>query len=657
MITHLDFESRSTVDIYECGAWAYSVHPTTEILCLAYQIDGGQIKILTHDDFLMHKNLGWPCEDLMEAIREGSLMVSFNAFFEQCMWTNIMVKLYGFPRIPINRWRCVMAKALARALPRNLLDCGKALNADPLKSDKGKKVMMKLCKPNPKTGGWNEDPEDLQALYEYCMDDVAAECAVDQLLPDLIPSEQTIWFLDQLINQRGVYVDIQAINKALEYVEVFTENLNEIVLDVSRGDLGGVSRRMEVLNWCKDKGVEIESYTKAEVSRVLDGELPNDVRTVLETKLQLGKTSVQKYQAMARSADEEGRIRDLLIYHGASTGRWAGKLIQPHNLPKGNVEDIDSAIEFLKTEAIDDFKCLYPDVMGTLSSAIRGMIIAPKGQELLIADYSAIEARVVLWLAGDEYGLKQFTEFDNGIGEEPYVIMSKLIYGDNNISKARRQLGKAAVLGCGFGMGPDKFLATCLGWGISIDQTLAKKAVDTYRSSYRRVQLSWREQENAAIACVSTQQSVNCGKITWHLDGDVLLARLPSGRSLAYNNPTLEYVKTPWGEKKIALHFMGLMKVQGMNTTKWVRQHTYGGKLVENLTQAVARDILAAAMLRCEMAGFSVAFSVHDEIVSQVPIALADITAFEGLVSRLPLWATGCPIVAKGFKTTRYRKG
>lgn len=653
---HLDFESRSEADIWMVGAWAYAAHPSTEILCLAYKIDGNPTKILTREDFLMSPNLGLPCDDLIEAIREGSLIYAYNAFFEQAIWANIMVKYYGFPRVPIKQWRCVMAKALARALPRNLLDCGKALNADPIKDEKGKRIMLKMCKPNSK-GGWNEDDEDFQSLYNYCIDDVAAECAVDSLLPDLNPSEQTIWFLDQLINQRGVHVDLQAINKALEYIDLFSKDLNDNVQEVSDGDLGGVSRRMEVLTWCKSQGVDIESYTKAEVARVLAGNIPDNVRTVLETKLQLGKTSVQKYQAMARSSDEKGVIRDLLIYHGASTGRWAGKLIQLHNLPKGTVENTDQAIEFLKKEELDDFKCFYPDLMGTLSSCIRGMIIAPEGHELLVADYSAIEARIVLWLADDEYGLKQFREYDQGKGEEPYVIMSKLIYNDVEITKARRQLGKAAVLGCGFGMGPAKFLATCLGWGINLDEALAKKAVETYRSTYRGVQRSWYQQEDAALACVSRQESVNCGKITWHLDGDVLLARLPSGRDLAYNNPTVDYVETPWGEKKKALHFNGLAKVQGQTTTKWVRQHTYGGKLVENLTQAVARDILAAAMLRSEVKGYAVAFSVHDEIVAQVSSGFGSLVEYENILCEIPNWAQDCPIVAKGFATQRYRKG
>lgn len=648
----MDFESRSECEIYECGAWAYSTHPSTEILCLAYKIDEEDTKLVTKIDL----ELGNYPVDLYEAIEKGALICAFNSFFESCIWANIMVIRFNAPRIPIKQFRCTMAKALARALPRNLLDCGKALNADPIKDEKGKKIMLKMCKPNSK-GRWNEDEVDFEKLYEYCIDDVAAEIAVDKLLPDLNAFEQTIWFLDQLINQRGVHVDLEAIKKALQYIEVFTENLNETVWEQSGGDLDSVTRRMAVLDWCKEQGVDIESYGKTEVARVLTGDIPDQVRTILEAKLQLGKTSVRKYQAMARSADEDGIVRDLLIYHGASTGRWAGKLIQLHNLPKGNVENIDQAIEFLKKESLEDFKCFYPDVMGTLSSCIRGMIIAPPDQEFLIADYSAIEARIVLWLADDKFGLQQFTEYDQGKGEEPYVVMSKLIYNDGNISKARRQLGKAAVLGCGFGMGPDKFLATCIGWGIHIDETLAKKAVETYRSTYRRVQYSWREQENAAIACVSKQQDITCGKITWHLDGDVLLARLPSGRDLAYNNPSLEYIDTPWGERKLALHFWGLAKVKGQTTTKWVRQHTYGGKLVENLTQAVARDILAAAMLRVEVAGYSVAFSVHDEIVSQVPSPNDNLHLFETLVSKLPVWAQGCPIVAKGFKTKRYRKG
>lgn len=655
MRIHLDFETRSECNIWESGAWVYAAHPSTQILCLAYAIDEGPVKILTHQDFLNSIHFGFPCEDLIQTIRDGALMVAHNALFEQSIWVNQMVPIYGFPRIPIKQWRCTAAKAAARSLPRSLMDCGAALDAAIQKDNAGYRIMMKMCKPRP-DGSYYEDAADFQTLYSYCMSDVEAERCIDQMLPELDLVEQQIWFLDQLINQRGIYVDTQAINMALEYSDLFTKRLNEIVTSISDGQLDGVSRRMAVLSWCNDQGVPITGYTKKDVAATLErNDLPEAVRTVLDTRVQLGKTSNAKYSAMRDSTCRDGRIRDILIYHGATTGRWAGKLIQLQNLPKGTVRDTDAAISIFCNSGLGDFEIFYPDVMGTLSSCIRGMIMAAPGNKLLIADYAAIEARVVMWLAGEEYGLNQFREFDAGNAEEPYIVMAQTVYNKMDIPKKgkERQLGKTIILAAGFGMGPDKFFQTCIAWGNPVSPELAKKSVETYRSIYPSVPRSWYAQESAAIKCVQTRENVLCGKVRWEFEDTALLCRLPSGRCLTYNDPSLEYVETPWKEKKIALHFMGMNSV----TKKWEREHTYGGKLVENITQAVARDILAWAMFRCEQRGYPVAFSVHDEIVSEVPLGGdRSVGEFEQILCEIPKWAGGCPIKAKGFESIRYRK-
>lgn len=665
---HLDFETKSSCNIWEAGAWVYSQHPSTEILCLAYAIDDGPVKIWTRDDFLFKQNLGWPDDELMTAINLGSLICAHNALFEESIWQNIMVRLYGAPRVPINKWRCTAAKAAARALPRSLKDVGKALGAARLKSDDGYRTMLKMSIPRnikdiqsarklglPEPEAvWNEDPEDFQKLYDYCGDDVEAERCIDEMLPDLTPTEQNIWFLDQLINTRGIYIDQEAVDKALTFIDQHTIKLNHIVEEVSGGALERVSQRAAVLEWCEAQGIQLKNYQKGTVGEALKEDLPEAVRTILETKMQLGKTSVQKYASMKELLSPDGRIRDLFMYHGAATGRWAGKLVQIQNLPKGSGMDTDEAIAILKQSTLEEFECFYPNVMDALSSCIRGMLIAAPGHQLMVADYAAIEARVVMWLAGEEYGLKQFRDFDAGIGAEPYIIMAQNIYNRTDIPKKgiERQLGKTAILGCGFGMGDTKFHATCHAWGIPIPESLAKKSVETYRSIYPGVRNSWYAQENSAIRAVSEGGVVNCGRVQWTVDNDALLCRLPSGRSLVYNSPTLEYVDTPWGERKLALHFMGV----DAKTKRWIREHTYGGKLVENITQAVARDIMAVAMFRAEKAGYRVAFSVHDEIVSEVPHGFGSIKDFESILCALPSWAVGCPITAKGFVTERYRK-
>lgn len=637
---HLDFESRSEVDIWECGAWAYSVHPSTEILCMAYAIDDGPVQLVEYE------NISLQPDDLINEIKKGTLVAAYNALFEECMWQNILIKKYGYPRIPLKQWRCVMAKSLASAYPRSLKECALALNAPIQKDEAGKRVMMRMCKPK-LSGGWNDDPADFQALYDYCVQDVETERCVDKMLPDLIPQEQTIWFLDQLINQRGIYVDKKAIERVLQFIEIQTKNLNDIVADVSEGKLDGVSRRMAVLNWCKTQGVDIKGYTKSDVRDTLSKDIPDAVRTVLDTKLQLGRTSTAKYRAMYESTDDTNKIRDLLIYHGATTGRWSGKLIQLQNLPKGDVKDTDQAIKILKKSSLEQFEMLYPDVMGTLSACIRGMIITSPGHDLIVADYNAIEARVLMWLAKEEYGLKQFSE-----GQDLYVKMAQLIYSSDTVSKDQRALGKAAVLGCGYSMGPTKFHQTCTSWGIPISLDLAEKAVKTYREIYGAVRNSWYEQERAAIRAVTQGSTpVDCGRVRWQMDNNVLYCELPSKRRLSYPNPSLDYVETSWGEKKVALHFYS---VDSKN--KWSKGSTYGGKLVENITQAVARDLLAQAMLTLEQSGYRVTFSVHDEIVSEVPETFGSVAEFTKIMCKLPKWAAGLPIAAEGWRGKRYKK-
>lgn len=644
---HIDFESRSAVDIWEVGAWAYSCHPSTEVMCMAYCIDDGPITCLPKSFF---DNYMGEMTSLEILIREGHTFAAFNAFFEQCMWQNQLVKKLNFPRIPIKNWRCVMAKSLAYAHPQSLDNATQALQSVHAKSKVGRAVMLKMCKPN-STGGWNEDPEDFEKLYQYCIDDVIAEREIDRLLPDLIPQEQTYWFLDQLINQRGISIDTEAVDKALIFIGEYTENLNNIVFEQSGMQLDRVTRRQAVLDWCKGLGIEVPGYTKSDVKTVLERtDLPQEVRTVLETKLELGKTSVAKYQALSNSVGEDGRIRDTLIYHGATTGRWTGKLFQLQNLPRGNVKDIEAAIRMFKEDTLGNFELFYPDVMGTLSSCIRGMIVASEGCDLYVGDYNAIEARVLFWLHREEYGLKQYHE-----GTDIYVDMAKRIYNVDTVSKSQRELGKRAVLGCGYGMGAVKFAATCTAQGQAIPDELAKRAVDAYRNTYSSVVSGWYAQESAAVNTLTTKQDTICGRIRWKMDSrGTLLCQLPSGRCLSYPRAFLEYTDTPWGERKLTVHYYAV----DSKTKRWGIERTYGGKITENITQAIARDILAAAMLRVESKGYPVIFSVHDEIVCEVPQGneTHSIQNWHLLLCQLPAWADGCPIKAECWKGPRYKK-
>lgn len=645
---HLDFESRSTVNIWDTGAYTYSMHPSTEIICCAFAHHNDFEARIVPDEPLSkkakHNGL------LLKYVLSDEIFSAYNSFFEFCMWQNIMVRRFGWPEIPLGRWRDTMAKVCAHALPRSLGNAGVAMHAPIQKSEEGRKIMLKVCKPRKPTKSnpdiWHEHPEDYKILYDYCLKDVEAERALDRMLLDLPPQEQKVWELDQKINWRGIQIDEDAVDAAIAVSEEYSLRLIDEIQNLTQGALDGVSRRKMVMDWIKSKGIDIPGYTKQDVIDLLNSDLPDDVRRVLEVRQQLGKTSIAKYKAMKASVSG-GRIRDTLMYHGASTGRWAGKLVQMQNIPRGNVKDTETCIGALKTRDLDYFEMLYPDVMGAIASCIRGMLISGPGCDLIVADYASIEARVLVWLAGDLVTVEKFHK-----GVDLYVDMAQKIYNKEKISKNERQLGKTAILACGYGMGAAKFYATCKAWGITIEEDFAQAVINIYRERYRLVKQMWYDQERAAIRATQTGQQIACGKVSWKLHKQFLYCKLPSGRCLAYNEPKIQPVVTPWGETKEQLTFMAT----NATTKQWIRTSTYGGKLVENITQAVARDFMAEAMLRLEDAGYPVVLSVHDEILSEVPEGFGSIREFTDLMAHLPAWADNCPIMAEGWRGKRYKK-
>lgn len=646
---HIDFESRSEEDIWAAGAWIYAKDPSTEVLCLCFALGDEEPTLISMDELTLAPQL-YP--ELFDRIQAGVPISAFNAFFEACMWQHIMVPKFKWPAIQPRQWRCSAAKAAAATMPRSLKDCGAALKAKHQKSISGKNVMLKMCKPRPlwrnknKGPKWYDSQEDFEKLYEYCLDDIRAEREVDLMLPDLSDTEQEVWFLDQLINSRGFYVDQEAIEAALKLLNEYTERLHRETEKITDGFIDRVSRRARVMEWMENEGVELPNYQQKTVEdAIAAGNLPPKVQRILEIRLQINKISTKKYETMKASCDTDTRIRDILMYHGASTGRWAGKLVQIQNLPRGSVEDTDTCIEAIKNNTLDFFEMLYPDTMGAISSCLRGMIISAPKRDLMVADYNAIEARVVMWLAGEVAGLRKFER-----GEDLYVDMARAIYQKEEISKLERHLGKTAVLGCGYGMGANKFYATCQQYGLDISEELAQTAVNIYRDKYNSVKRFWYMVEQGAITAVKADKlKYQWG---WRMNKNNLLYQLPSGRVLTYVDAKIQKGRTPWGEERDQLTFMGV--TAGNN--KWERQTTYGGKLVENITQATARDIMAHAMLNCEAKGYPVLFTVHDEIVSEVPEGFGSIPAFERILCDKPKWAEGCPIAAEGWRGKRYRK-
>lgn len=640
---YLDFESRSTCDIWSAGAYVYAADPSTEVLCLAYAVDDGEVKLWLP---------GMPVpQEFFDAIAFGDFFEAHNVFFERCIWKHIMVPKFKFPEVPESLWRCTMARCSAMGMPRALDKAAEALQIAEQKDKQGAVVMRRIAKSCavPYDELVVTYDEDLKRLYEYCMQDVRTERGISKKLPELSEFELGVWQLDQRINMRGVQVDTDAVNKALPLLADYTNELNKELFNLTQGEVSSATQRDGMLRWIRKNGLPVaDKLTKLQVQEWLKlPDLPEDVRDVLLVRSEIGKTSVAKYEVFQAATSSDGRLRDILVYCGAgATGRWAGKLVQLQNLPADRTGkfDIIEACEILKTSP-ESFRLFYPDLAAALSFCLRGMIIAKPKHDLIVADYATIEVRVLAWLASESRLLEAFNA-----GRDVYIEMAKAIF-EKNITKddkAERQLGKQAVLGCGYGMGKVKFEATCGTYGIAINVQLADKAVSTYRSTFKNIPAFWREMDEMFRATLRAKN----GTVNWTRDKkigmglyrDWLLIRLPSGRCLSYYKPSIN------SEDEI------VYKTVNSVTRQWETTKTYGGKIVENITQATARDLMAAAMIRSEASGYPIVLTVHDELVVEVPEGFGSVPEFEKLICALPVWAKGCPIKAEGWRGKRYKK-
>lgn len=743
----VDFEGRSACDLRKHGSWLYSKHPTTEAMCLSYKLPGykecGRWHMAHHQHLISQSP---DPEDLLAYVLAGGLLEAHNAFFERVIWKHVMVLRHGWPEVGHLQWRCSAAKASAVSLPRSLEQAVLAMKLPIEKDMVGNALMRKMCRPRkPKKSEvaewqmdhgdepmpllWHEDEADLYRLWDYCDTDVLSEEALSDVVPDLSPEELAVWQMDQALNERGTRFDLELARAALDMATKYKKVLNaelKVITGVSSG-----TKRQAVRAWLLEHESLDLPDTKADTIDWYIKREPLSARClkVLGILVDVNRTSTRKYQTMLDKADpDDWRIRDLLMYCGANTGRWAGKGVQVHNFParelmiggKGQ-PSFDEAVEDIKSGDVDWCIAMYGDVMKLLSHALRGAIISPPDRDLMVADYAAIEARNVLWLAGAKAALEIFIR-----GDDIYCDMATGIYGYEvikGVHKKERQFGKQAILGLGYGMGFVTFLLTCRrykiyfsredvqrimglemlakyeSWvrdylcldgphpdmtaeqakkygnkkrqaaktihrlvderevpkNITHELALMKYTVDIYRNRYPDVKQLWKDQEAACLRAVTTGERVECGMVSWYVsdDGRFLHCELPSGRKLSYVDPEIKMVKTSWGEDKPALRYMRVNAV----TNRWERTATYGGKVVENITQAVARDILTnAILLAYEGDTYEPSFHVHDELICEVDENEGSLDEFEELMSFVPPWAHGCPIAAEAERYKRYRK-
>jgi len=682
------------------GGWGYSRHPTTVVLVFVYDLKDGRGK--------RRWVPGDPNPaDIFEHIARGGLFEAYNSFFEWCIWNNVCCRLYGWPALPLQQVRDVMAKASAFTIPGGLALVADALETDARKDDAGTRVMRKVTKPKSPTQKdarqqytRAEDPELFEILDSYCADDVRAEDAVSLACPDLSPLETEVFLLDQKINARGVYVDVDGVHNCIEIIKLAEAKYNAEVRAITGGAIETADKVPALKKWLASQGVHTSTVTKDWVEAYLGDSGFNDstpeVRRVLEIRQILGSKSVQKTFALALRYDADGRVRGLFKFCGAGrTWRFAGVGPQPQNLPgdgppvaqcagcdayraaylwfcpqcfslaaKPDAEWCsDAAEQCLATIATRDLvavETLWGDPLTAVAGCLRSLFTAAPGHELISSDYSAIEAVVLAVIAGEEWRLEIFQTHGKiyeacqaRITGEPLADILAYKERTGNHHPDRKKFGKIPELASGYGgglkawhnFGADKYMGDS-----EITANIRK-----WRKDSPNICKFWYGIEELAIAAVDNPGQrftyrTKYAEVAYEMVGDVLYCHLPSGRPIPYHSPEISHGFFK-GRATKTLSYLGLVK------KNWVRIETWGGGLTENIVQALARDILVNALLALEAAGYPIVLHVHDEAIAEVPRGLGSIEHFEAVGSVMPRWAKGWPIVMRGgWRGHRFRK-
>ena len=731
----IDFETRSPVNLRDCGAFVYFEHPEARVLLGSYQIDGGDVGRWREGEPMP--------ADLRAAVEAGATVSAHNAAFEMLCFQWLAANA-GWIMPRWEQFRCTAATAAAMSLPRDLKTLGEVLDLDVQKDKDGYRLMRMFSIPD-KNGGFKEaadHPAEFEAYHRYCDDDVLTEAAADAKLVPLSDDEQDVWQLSERINRRGIRIDVQSARAAIRLADKAVADLNREMAELTGGAVRKVSEVSKLVAWAKEQGAELSGAAKNDIDEALQlVDLPANVRTALELRQEGAKTSVKKLEAMLNRASADGRVRGSFMYHGAGTGRWTSMGVNFANMPRPRkaFEDAKLNTETLfkafRTEDPAVLKTLYGDDLGRplhlISDAVRGFVWAAPGHELVQADYSGIEGAVIAWLAREEWKLEAMHEIIADPENRPDMyrqtaarILNLPLEVVDKKHWARQAVGKVSELALGFQGGVSAFASMAAIYRVDLDalyapvwenadEEMREKAVKRHASvSLRAKEASDRMSRNAWVACEIIKKGWRTQNAaiaqSWHdaeaavreaveYPGTVteavrckfivrlgyLWMQLPSGRCLAYASPRLASqvwacVRLDGGgwsdpevmerEEAEKLSLKGHCRIEGDTspgirflgvdgtTKKWRRSALYGGLIVQNATQAAARDILVNGMRKAEAAGYPVIAHVYDEMICEVPRGFGDLAAFERLICELPDWADGLPLTAGGWRGKRYRK-
>lgn len=651
----IDIETYSSVDIKKSGMYKYALSDDFQILLFAYSIDFGEVKIID-----LAKGEILP-EVIISALNDKNIIKhAYNAPFE---WWCLNQAGY---KTEIEQWRDTMFHGLYCGYTAGLGATGTAIGLpQDKKKDTTGKALIKLfcvpCKPTKKNGGRlrnlpHHEPEKWELFKNYCIQDVVTETGIYERLSNFpVPQEeQELWVLDQKINAYGVKIDTGLVRGALNINDIITAELTEEAVQVT--GLDNPNSAAQLGKWLKEKtGQDIENLQKGTVSELIGSLEDKEAVRVLEIRQELAKTSIKKYVAMEEAICPDGRVRGLLQFYGANrTGRWAGRLVQVQNLPRNYLETLDYAREIVKSQDADFLKLVYGNVSDTLSQLIRTAFVPSEGHKFVVADFSAIEARVIAWLAGEQWRQEVFAthgKIYEASASQMFGVPIELIK-KGNPEYALRQKGKVAELALGYG-GSSGALIAMGALDMGLEEKELPDVVRRWRNANKRITDLWYGIENAVIKLMETGETQGLKGIIFSREIDLiygqdfLTIKLPSGRKLYYPKPHLK--ENRFGSN--ALHYFGV----NQTTKKWEVQETYGGKLVENIVQAVSRDCLAVTLKRLESEGLQTVMHIHDEAVIDADPNV-DLDKVCELMGQPIEWAPGLLLKAAGFESSYYMK-